>query len=445
MLSQSLRRWRAYLFGDQHNSDQARVIVLGLDAAGKTTFLYKARALCRSMFLPDLVVVTAIPTIGFNVESMEFSNVNLTCWDIGGCDKIRPLWRHYTTGAIAFVLFVDSNDRERIPDAKHELDLFMTDETLQGVPLLVVANKQDLPNALTPMEVADRLGLQQLRGRDWFILPASVAEGIGVAEVISWINKVKGEARASRSVLAAASLTTNHSNSPAPPQPEMKPAGNLINSKSNTVPLAHSIPPPVPGPSISNLSWAERPDVPEDEFLNLLSSYQLDIWDHYTHVRIAWVLINKHGLREGFERVEAAIRGFIENSPRTDARSFHATMTRFWCHMIAYARERVNHQVYPDHAQAVGWKEFITVVCDTHVTGSVSQQVPLYEKTLFKRYYSNSAMFRTEARSHLQPPDVLALPDIIPLLRAPESEQQGRDVAFLQNDAYWKLQNLSGA
>ena len=65
---------------------EMRILMMGLDAAGKTTMLYKLK-------LGE--VVTTIPTIGFNVETIEYKNISFTCWDVGGKDKIRPLWRHY--------------------------------------------------------------------------------------------------------------------------------------------------------------------------------------------------------------------------------------------------------------------------------------------------------------------------------------------------------------
>ena len=65
---------------------KANILMLGLDSAGKTTILYKLK-------LDTLV--TTIPTIGFNVESVKFKSLNMTIWDVGGQEKIRPLWRHY--------------------------------------------------------------------------------------------------------------------------------------------------------------------------------------------------------------------------------------------------------------------------------------------------------------------------------------------------------------
>lgn len=87
-------------------------ILVGLDAAGKTTILYKLK-------LGE--IVTTIPTIGFNVETVEYKNICFTVWDVGGQDKIRPLWRHYFQNTQGFIFVVDSNDRERIAEAHKEL------------------------------------------------------------------------------------------------------------------------------------------------------------------------------------------------------------------------------------------------------------------------------------------------------------------------------------
>merc|ERR1711862_472611 len=112
--------------------------------AGKTTILYKLK-------LGE--VVTTIPTIGFNVETVEYKNLSFTVWDVGGQDKIRPLWRHYYTGTNGLIFVVDSNDRDRIEDAREELN------KMRNAVVLVYANKQDLPNAMAAAEVTEKLGL----------------------------------------------------------------------------------------------------------------------------------------------------------------------------------------------------------------------------------------------------------------------------------------------
>merc|ERR1711998_689004 len=96
------------LFGKR----DVRIIIQGLDAAGKTTLLYTLK-------LGE--IVTTIPTIGFNVETLEYKHLHLTAWDVGGRDKIRPLWRHCYQNTNGLIFVVDSNDRERMEDAAEEL------------------------------------------------------------------------------------------------------------------------------------------------------------------------------------------------------------------------------------------------------------------------------------------------------------------------------------
>lgn len=83
--------------------------------------------------------------VGFNVETVTYKNVKFNVWDVGGQDKIRPLWRHYYTGTQGLVFVVDSQDRERIEEAKHELHRILSDREMRDCLLLVFANKQDLP------------------------------------------------------------------------------------------------------------------------------------------------------------------------------------------------------------------------------------------------------------------------------------------------------------
>eukprot|EP01083_Nonionella_stella_P093437 261863_1 len=167
---------------------EMRILMVGLDAAGKTTILYKLK-------LGD--VVTTIPTIGFNVETVEYKNIEFTVWDIGGQHLIRPLWRHYYQGTEAVIFVVDSNDSERIDGGKNDynddnvrdqLHSMMADEMLQDAVLLVLANKQDLPNAMTVDQISSRLKLNQLRNRQWFIQGTCALQGDGLYEGLDWLS-----------------------------------------------------------------------------------------------------------------------------------------------------------------------------------------------------------------------------------------------------------------
>jgi len=155
-----------------------RILMVGLDAAGKTTILYKLK-------LGE--IVTTIPTIGFNVETVEYKNINFTVWDVGGQDKIRPLWRHYFQNTQGLIFVVDSNDRERVKEARAELEKMLSEDELRDAALLVFANKQDLPNAMSVAELTDKLGLHSLK-RKWFIQAACATTGDGLYEGLDWLS-----------------------------------------------------------------------------------------------------------------------------------------------------------------------------------------------------------------------------------------------------------------
>lgn len=163
------------LFGKK----QMRILMVGLDAAGKTTILYKLK-------LGE--IVTTIPTIGFNVETVEYKNICFTVWDVGGQDKIRPLWRHYFQNTQGLIFVVDSNDRDRVLEAEKELANMLLEDELRDAVLLVFANKQDLPNAMTASELTDKLGLNQLRNRTWYIQSTCATQGQGLYEGLDWLS-----------------------------------------------------------------------------------------------------------------------------------------------------------------------------------------------------------------------------------------------------------------
>merc|ERR1712072_1374465 len=120
------------LFQGLFGKKEMRVLMVGLDAAGKTTILYKLK-------LGE--VVTTIPTIGFNVETVEYQNIYFTVWDVGGQDKIRPLWRHYYENTQGIIFVIDSNDRDRVGEAADELNRLLVEDELKDAHLVVLANK----------------------------------------------------------------------------------------------------------------------------------------------------------------------------------------------------------------------------------------------------------------------------------------------------------------
>ncbi|XP_033761575.1 uncharacterized protein LOC117343343 [Pecten maximus] len=169
----------ASLFKGLFGKQEMRILMVGLDAAGKTTILYKLK-------LGE--IVTTIPTIGFNVETVEYKNISFTVWDVGGQDKIRPLWRHYFQNTQGLIFVVDSNDRERVGEAREELMRMLNEDELREAVLLVFANKQDLPNAMNAAEITDKLGLHSLRNRNWYIQATCATSGDGLYEGLDWLS-----------------------------------------------------------------------------------------------------------------------------------------------------------------------------------------------------------------------------------------------------------------
>ncbi|KAG8473565.1 hypothetical protein CXB51_035809 [Gossypium anomalum] len=143
-----------------------RIVMVGLDGSGKTTILYKLK-------LGDLLKTK--PTIGFNVETIQYKSICFDVWDIGGESK-----------AIVFV--VDSSDRERISEARKELHWVLADKELENAAVLVLGNKQDLSDAMSSSEMADKLGLHSLGQRPWYIQKTSACSGYGLYEGLHWLS-----------------------------------------------------------------------------------------------------------------------------------------------------------------------------------------------------------------------------------------------------------------
>ncbi|XP_014677967.1 PREDICTED: ADP-ribosylation factor 4 [Priapulus caudatus] len=167
------------LFSRLFGKKQMRILMVGLDAAGKTTILYRLK-------LGE--IVTTIPTIGFNVETVEYKNISFTVWDVGGQDKIRPLWRHYFQNTQGLIFVVDSNDKERGGEAREELHKMLQEDELKDAILLVFANKQDLPNAMSAAELTEKLELTSIRGRKWYIQNTCATQGQGLYEGLEWLS-----------------------------------------------------------------------------------------------------------------------------------------------------------------------------------------------------------------------------------------------------------------
>ncbi|KAF7689520.1 ADP-ribosylation factor-like protein 11 [Silurus meridionalis] len=158
------------------------VALMGLDSAGKSTLLYR---------LQRGVIMDTTPTIGFNVVTLELNKKTvLTVWDIGGQESLRPNWRYYLEGCSALVFVVDASDSTRMEEAKLALKNVLNDSNLEDIPLMVLANKTDLPNSLTLDEVCEKLDLASCTNRTWEIQACSALKGLGLQQAFLSVAKL---------------------------------------------------------------------------------------------------------------------------------------------------------------------------------------------------------------------------------------------------------------
>ncbi|CAI8029480.1 ADP-ribosylation factor-like protein 3 [Geodia barretti] len=181
-------------------SRELRILILGLDNAGKTTVL-------RVLASEQDEIKNTTPTQGFNVKSVHSQGFKLNIWDIGGQRTIRPYWKHYFEGTDVLIFVVDSADMMRMDETGEELSELLQEHKLAGVPLLVFANKQDLDLAMPPDEpagyaspdlqhnllifpqIAEKFQLTSLTDRRWQIQPCSALRGEGIQEGMDWMAK----------------------------------------------------------------------------------------------------------------------------------------------------------------------------------------------------------------------------------------------------------------
>ncbi|PVZ97531.1 hypothetical protein BB558_006508 [Smittium angustum] len=188
-MGQTISKLLSGFFGKR----EIRILMVGLDAAGKTTILYKLK-------LGE--IVTTIPNIGFSAETVQYKNINFLSWDLIHDNTNHLLYTYslsrlfliFTTLSIVdyqntrgIIFVIDSNDMDLIGDARNELEHILNEKKLKDVPLLIFANKQDLPNAMTAAEITDKLGLHSIRQRQWYIKSSCAISGDGLNEGLQWL------------------------------------------------------------------------------------------------------------------------------------------------------------------------------------------------------------------------------------------------------------------
>lgn len=165
-------------------NEEHKVIIVGLDNAGKTTILYQ--------FLMNEVVHTS-PTIGSNVEEVIWKNIHFLMWDIGGQETLRSAWNTYYSNAQFVILVVDSTDRERLSITKEELCKMLNHEDLRKAAMLIFANKQDVKGSMSAAEISQHLNLTSIKDHPWHIQGCCALTGEGLYQGLEWItSKLKG-------------------------------------------------------------------------------------------------------------------------------------------------------------------------------------------------------------------------------------------------------------
>ncbi|XP_066984224.1 ADP-ribosylation factor-like protein 5B isoform X2 [Macrobrachium rosenbergii] len=168
------------LFGNEGTltRNKHKIVMVGLDNAGKTTILYQ--------LLMNEVVHTS-PTIGSNVEEVVWKNLHFIMWDLGGQESLRSAWNTYYTNTEFVIVVIDSTDRERLSITREELYKMLAHEELSRAAVLIYANKQDIKGSMTAAEISRLLNLTSIKKHKWQIQGCCALTGEGLYQGLEWI------------------------------------------------------------------------------------------------------------------------------------------------------------------------------------------------------------------------------------------------------------------
>ncbi|KAI9000249.1 hypothetical protein BC832DRAFT_541389 [Gaertneriomyces semiglobifer] len=337
-IRQLLKRWFPAL-----GEESRRALMLGLDNSGKTAILLRVAGYRD--------VHCTIPTIGFNVETCKAGQTKLMIWDVGGCDQMRPLLRYYFDGTSALIFVVDLTDRARLAEAVEYLTMLMT--ALPDVPVLLLGNKSDMPATMSLADVLDSVK-DIAKGRVFTIFPVSAFTSEGLQNAFHWL-------------------------------------GGVLNQKaglSGDQPL-------LPSTTSKIDSWLKRQDEADDTFINQLEDFTLPYWDHYAHLRIAYIYLTTYGRRKGKDMIFSRIENFIRNSSRTTGKTFSITLTYFWIQMMDWAIKTTPQEPKSFHL-VLAMNPFLA-----------DGNLPL-------QYYKKETIYMSSvSRSSFVPPDIKPLPNVV--------------------------------
>ncbi|KNC52212.1 ADP-ribosylation factor-like protein 8A [Thecamonas trahens ATCC 50062] len=176
-LFQSFVSWIKNLFWKQ----EMELTLVGLNNSGKTTLV---NVISSGEFREDM-----IPTVGFNMRKVQKGNVTIKLWDIGGQSRFRSMWERYCRGVSAIVYVVDAADHAVIEQSREELHALLSKVQLSGIPLLVLGNKNDLPEALSSEDLIEALDLQSITNREVCCFSISAKDGVNIDITLEWLVK----------------------------------------------------------------------------------------------------------------------------------------------------------------------------------------------------------------------------------------------------------------
>ena len=342
-MAATIRSMLAKLF----HTPEYRVLIVGLDAAGKTTILYKLK-------LGE--IVTTIPTIGFNVETIHYKKIAITGWDVGGRDKIRPLYRHYFANTQGLIYVIDSKDIDRLDDARDELWRMLGEDELRDAPLLIYLNKIDLEKTMTANEVIEKMNLNALRNRQWFVQPCSAVTGDGLYEGLDWFSKVMRNPELETKVHAP--TTANKS----------------VDDNENQI-----------------VQWlAQIDEDSNEEFIHKFEKHLLtnNTFDHRALLRIIWCYLKT------IERKQT-IKSLFEYL-KLYQHEINETLTYFWIQIVHYACVATKNPM-------------------NNFAGFLLMNPQLLNATdLPLSYYKKDTLFSKQAQANVTLPDLKPLPSIVP-------------------------------
>ncbi|KAK6352855.1 ubiquitinyl hydrolase 1 [Orbilia brochopaga] len=388
----------------------ARCLLIGIDSAGKTTFLYKC-------VLGE--IVTTIPTIGFNVETVKVDDHDITFWDIGGCDKIRPLVRHYFSPGMAMLFVLNIHD-ERLSEAMEELH-FQVTAAAEMYPIAFVGimfNKQDLPGTTPELREKCRAAVETtMRSTgykiNWRIFDSdglSTVKGQGLDEVLQGIKQgltgwVPQDTKGTEANLG-----------PTPPSdapPTAEETQKRIEELKQTRSITYRYP---------------------DSYLYKMDQGTLDTWDHADHLFVAYAILSKvvqdpSKTTSPQQPVFAAVDIFLEHlttmlkeaAPGKFRNTAHRTLTAFWVNEVYVAMHK--SQEPPYGTQQANWPErfFVFLEKNPH----------LMFGGLWKDYYTKLYLFSPNAKDNLVTPDVKPLSSFEP---KPAKTSTGYDLKRHEED-----------